>query len=103
MRSHGLQFRAIPHSTETSACRSDFELQLMLDDRHNWTVNGPKGIAFDRASTLRCALAAGLELSERGYEVVALVRYTPGSRKIVVLHEQMRILAALVERRPIFH
>ena len=102
MRSHGLYFRAMPRAIEiSSARRSDFELQLMLDDRHSWTVSGPKGLTFDRASSLRCALAVGLALSDEGFEVVALIRHAPGRRKIVVLHDQMKALAALVELRPI--
>jgi hypothetical protein len=103
MRSHGLTFRAVPHAVENSPCRSDMELQLMLDDRHGWTVNGPKALALDRASSLRCAMAACLAIEEKGYEVVALVRHAPGSRKIVVLRDQMRTLALLVNRRPILH
>jgi hypothetical protein len=103
MRSHGLKFRTMTHATETSACRSTFELQLMLDDRHSWTVSGPRGVALGRAKSLRCAMAAGLVLEDEGFEVVALVRHEPGRCKVIVLRGQMRALTHLVDQRLILH
>jgi hypothetical protein len=99
MRSNGLSLRVKQHHAETSSCRSDRELQWLLDDHSIWTVNGPKSFVLGHATTLRSAIATGLALSDQRYEVVALVRSAAGRRKTVIFLKQMRTLARRADQQ----
>jgi hypothetical protein len=74
----------------TSDRPSNGQLERILYETANWTVNGFQGLIFCEVASLRLALDRASELSSRGKRVVALVRKRP--TKTVVFSAQFRTL-----------
>lgn len=73
---------------ETSTGRSDEQLESILYETANWTVNGDQGVVLREIASLRLAIEEAARLAARGREVVALMRRR--SPAIVVLSDQIR-------------
>jgi hypothetical protein len=73
---------------ERSTSRGDEQLEFILHETANWTVNGSQGVVLCEVASLRLALDKATEFSARGREVVALIRRC--SPEIVVLSDQIR-------------
>jgi hypothetical protein len=83
---------------EGSTSRSDEQLEFILHETANWTVNGSQDVVLCEVASLRLALDKATQFSARGREVVALSRRC--SPEIVVLSDQIRkITNRLNERR----
>src|SRR3954464_3918888 len=55
MPTQGFGLRVKEPHIETSPCRADIELWMLMSRPSNWTINGPKGVVFDSAKTLKSA------------------------------------------------
>src|SRR5580698_4278647 len=62
---------------ETSTCSSDGQLESILDETANWTVNGTHGVVLCEVASLRLAIAKAAQFAATGREVVALMRRRP--------------------------
>jgi hypothetical protein len=76
----------------TSTRRSDEQLESVLYETANWTVNGVRGVILCEVVSLRLAIAKATQFAVMGREVVALMRGRPA--EIVVLSDQVRILTS---------
>jgi hypothetical protein len=86
-----------------SSRRSDEQLESILYETANWTVNGVCGVILCEVVSLRVAIEKAAQFAAMGREVVALTRGHPS--EIVVLPDQVRILTILLaepeaSRRP---
>jgi hypothetical protein len=83
---------------ETSTQRSEEQLEFILHETANWTVNGIQDVVFCEVPSLRLALEKAAEVTARGREVVALMRGLPP--EIVVFSGQLRkLISGLAEAR----
>jgi hypothetical protein len=83
---------------EKSTSRGDEQLEFILHETANWTVNGSQGVVLCEVASLQLALDKATQCSARGREVVALIRRC--SPEIVVLSDQIRKIAnRLIEPR----
>src|SRR5476649_1222697 len=57
--------------------RSDEQLEFLLCETANWTVNGAHGVDFHEVASPRPAIEKATQLAARGREVVALMRTRP--------------------------
>jgi hypothetical protein len=74
----------------TSTLRSDGQLEFLLHETANWTVNGGQGAVLCEVASLRLAAEKAVEFALLGREVVTLMRRR--SPEIIVLSDQVRIL-----------
>jgi hypothetical protein len=93
MPTQGFGLRVKEPYIETSPCRADIELWTLMSRPSNWTINGPKGVVFDRAKTLKSAVSMALSREAEGWDIVAVVRNVPGMHRVVVLMNQVRRIA----------
>jgi hypothetical protein len=75
-----------------SSRRTDDQLQFMMDQTAEWTVNGRAGVALGLRQSLREALRAVLEHEAGGYHVFAVCAQPDDA--IVIFREQVVRLAA---------
>jgi hypothetical protein len=78
---------------EASTRRSDEQLESILYERANWTVNGVLGVVPCEVPSLRLAIENSAQFAARGRGVVALIRGR--SAEIAVLSGQVRKLTNL--------
>jgi hypothetical protein len=84
--------------------RSDAQLELILYETANWTVNGPRGLVLVEVASLRLALETAAALAARRQTVAALLRGHPTG--IIVFSGQMRALMVRLaqrEGRPLYN
>lgn len=81
---------------EISNRRSDGQLELILYETANWTVNGRQGVIFCEVASLRAAIDRAAEFAAKGREIMALVRRGPA--EIVVFSGQVRTLTDRVSK-----
>jgi len=62
---------------EIITCRRDKQLEFILYETVNWTVNGAHGVAFHEVASPRLAIEKATQLAARGREVVAFTRTRP--------------------------
>jgi hypothetical protein len=73
--------------------RSDEQLEFILYETANWTVNGAHGVAFHEVASPRLAIEKAAQFATIGREIVALMRRRPP--EIVALSGQVRKLMKL--------
>jgi hypothetical protein len=82
---------------EISNRRSNAQLESILYETANWTVNGRGDMVFREVASLQMALDCADECQVSGHEVVALVRKWPA--EIVVFSGQVRTLTERLAAR----
>jgi hypothetical protein len=85
-------------ATITSTRRSDEQLELMLYEVANWTVQGVQGVVLSELASLRLAIERAVEFATREREVIALMHRRPP--EIVVLSDQLQKLKDLLVQSP---
>jgi hypothetical protein len=74
--------------------RSDEQLETILYETANWTVNGVRGAVLCEVASLGLAIETAAEFAFRGREVVAVVRRPPP--EVIVFSGQLRKLTNLL-------
>jgi hypothetical protein len=68
----GAIWRGGSHERKKSARREDDQLFLILDETHNWTVNGAAGEVLAMSASLREAIGTAQRITDAGQRVSAL-------------------------------